>query len=440
MPTLSQYNDLEIELLQYVRANPYGGGRLDLPPECFLNDSTRKALEIIKSFHRENTPPTPGLLRARGLPNDLIEIVKKEPKADFPADAYAQALRERYAKNYWYEVSKELQYESRNGVSATAITSKIDQHKERVSRYIGQENTGETLEESQEAYKERALSGKKPAGTFRLHLPFAGFKGKLPGLNPNTPMAIAAYSGYGKTTLLEMLGEAWAQQGHNGVYFNFELNDHNMRQRRIMRWSGVSVIDQDAEEENPGHLTESQRQDIQRAMAQIAAWPGNIQYIQCSGWDVDQIIAVAQRLNDRRPWRVKNADPIHFIIIDYLGLLGFSGDTGGNMTEAYRSAILKFKNAGMRNGWVNIIAGQFDKQSTSKKFPIMTDVLYAGSAMDQYHNVCLIIDRETSDERDEVYDKGRLRMPKATYGKKSFVPVQFDPTRMRFVEVQGNEW
>lgn len=433
------YNELEIELLKYVRANPYGGSRLYLPPECFLNDNTRKALSIIGDCHREQVPPTPILLKARGLPADLVEAIKRDPIADMPADKYAEALRERYAKSESYQFSRELMHDAQNGVSATSIVAKLDRHKEKVSRYVGQENAGETLEESQEAYKQRALSGQKPAGTFRLHLPFVGFKKKIPGLNPSIPLGVAAYSSYGKTTLLEQMAEFWAQQGHNGIYFNFELDAHNMRQRRIMRHSGVSVIDQDAEEENPGSLTPPQRQAIASAMAKIASWKGNIQYIECTGWDIDQVIAVAQRLNDRRPWRKQNPDPIHFVIIDYLGLIDTGPNDSGNLTEFYRSVILKLKNSAKRNGWVVVIAAQFDKQSTNKKFPNLTDVLYAGSPMSQYLNVGIIIDRETSEDKDEVYDKGRLRMNKATYGIKSFVPVKFDGQHMRFVELQSDD-
>lgn len=438
----TRYNDIEVETLRYIRGNIHAARRLNLPAECMLHPDTRNCLSQLKDLNQQDIKPTPAILSARGVPNQLVEAIKKDSPTDTPIDELVRLLNERYAKFFLdQKITQELQPGLRNGMSPQTAFSKMHLYTQQAQRYTLGENHGWTLDESLQDYSDRLRGVKRPANFVRLHLPWAGLKALMPGIMPDTPVGIAAYSSFGKSTMLDQMCEAWARQGHNGIYFDTELSQYSVSQRRIMRYSGVSVMDQAQEEETPGHLSKTQNQAIDNAIAQMAAWPGTIQHIQCSGWATDQIMAVIERLNDRRPWRSKNDRPISYVVFDYLNRLGRSDTDPFGLADLYNNFLQRLHSAAVRGNWIPIVSAQFDKASSDKPYPIMTDILYGGSAMTNYNKVCIIIDREMSKEKDERYNRGRFRAYKTTLGKTGNVPFVFDEDHLSFEEkIDAPDW
>lgn len=418
--------EIQLEAVQWLRHAPLGVSMVDLPLECLTDKRARLAWGIILDLHHEGVCPTAALLRARHVDASIIASTKRS-RPGIPIQKYAEVLRDRYASILLDGTLTEIKDGLKNGTSAEKGMQAMAEVIPKISRYTASKNQGENLTTSQERYWAR-LSGRKPAkSNVRLHFPFPALKRRMPAMSGGTMWALAAFSTYGKTVWMEQCAEHWAEMGYNGIYFNCELQPHDMRRRRMMRFSGVSIIDQDREEEKPGQiLTKDQRQSLDQAEAIIASWPGDIIYLDCDGYTMSQIITVTHSMMQRRPW--KNKDPLGFLLLDYFGLVRREG--GDTSQTAIDNDVQRYKSLCIQCDIVGGMADQFDKQTTNKKFPNLTDIRFAGAPIYHKCNIGQVIDRDV--EGGEILDSGSVRVTKSTSGIRAPIPIVFNGSRLRF--------
>lgn len=102
---------------------------------------------------------------------------------------------------------------------------------------------------------------------------------------------VMAADGMGKTIVGEVQAEHWAIMGNNVVFFHFELDKDVMITRRLSRLSGISY-----RKLVTNNLSPAERKLRDDVETYIKKWTGNIEYVHCPGWDIDQVVNRAKVL------------------------------------------------------------------------------------------------------------------------------------------------
>lgn len=258
----------------------------------------------------------------------------------------------------------------------------------------------------------------------KLEFPWRDLSPMMPYLDGGTLAAILAEPGVGKTAFMENCAEAWAKNGWRVAFFHLELSKEMMLDRRMQRHSGVPI----RRLQLGGQLEPDEYQKILDALAKINHWPGNVQYIHCPGWTMANIIATAQKLND--------ADRLDVVVIDYLNKVKFVQRGDMNAAQSRGQDIEDFKTALEVNGWVGLMAGQFDKASKQAKRKTLGNARDTGELEDKA-NVGIIIDRPY-----EGYDSNKrsqtanVIVDKCNAGQTGAVKLFYKGDRLAFYDVQ----
>ena len=122
-------------------------------------------------------------------------------------------------------------------------------------------------------------------------------------LTPGTGLMVAAPPNTGKTIFLEEIAEHQARSGLQVAFFQFELDEEDMGERRTSRWTGVHrpVLQ--------GQMSEAYREHIRDTGTALKGWNGGVNYVYCPGWTAEKLTAEALAMC--------NAGLCDVLIIDY---------------------------------------------------------------------------------------------------------------------------
>lgn len=258
----------------------------------------------------------------------------------------------------------------------------------------------------------------------KLEFPWRDLAPMMPYLDAGTLVGILAEPGVGKTAFMENCAEAWAKGGWRVAFFHLELSDAMMLDRRMQRHSGVAI----KRLQLGGQLDGDEYQKIIEVQNKINDWPGNIQYIHCPGWTMGHIVATAQKLQD--------ANGLDVVIVDYLNKVRFVQRGEMNAAQSRGQDIEDFKTALEINGWVGLMAGQFDKASKSARRRTLADARDTGELQDKA-NVGIIIDRPyegiTGNQRS---NSAKVIVDKCNAGQTGTVDMFYKGEKLAFYDVQ----
>ncbi len=139
-------------------------------------------------------------------------------------------------------------------------------------------------------------------------------------LLPATLTTILGRTGGGKTIAAMQIADANAQAGLNVLYFHVELNQEQMLARRYCRLTGVPVLSQLL-----GSPSEAEINTIVRATAEVAEWPGRVDFVHCPNWGGEKLI---QELKARHyALMASQGRGYDLVVLDYLQRLGRSSQS-----------------------------------------------------------------------------------------------------------------
>lgn len=239
----------------------------------------------------------------------------------------------------------------------------------------------------------------------QMLFPWQSWNRMIDPLPPGVLMNISGEDGVGKTTYAENIVEWYAKNGYKVVFFHFELSHEVMMDRRMSRWSGMTVT------ELKNQLSEAQRKERDRADRTIGSWGGNIEYVHCPGWTYEQVVQEAHR------WRGEGKCQV--FVVDYLEKFGVSS----RQARLYPSALAReadnveqMKNLAEQMGVPAIILSQFNKSGKDKPLEELTktDIRGAGEKTEKA-NVVVLMKSDTMPD-GSLSNVVNIRIAKNTLG------------------------
>ena len=234
---------------------------------------------------------------------------------------------------------------------------------------------------------------------------------------------ISAAESTGKTIVAEVQAEYWAKMGNNVVFFHLELNKDVMISRRLSRISGIPYRNLVS-----NRLSPEQKKRRDAVEGHVAQWPGNIEYVSCAGWNVDQICAEARRLNKE--------GLCDAFILDYFQKIQMSPrqerrrmDENTYQRDAVEQLAILTNSAPCRG----VVLSQLTKSSKSKSATLLTGAdLMGTAALGEKANVSVMLHKEilpggkpTRDGKGYIVDPGgydteaTVKVVKNTLGRQS---------------------
>lgn len=170
--------------------------------------------------------------------------------------------------------------------------------------------------------------------------PYSGLARHVPYLAPGSLFLLYGEGGAGKTVMAYQWHEHWQREEHRGVFYQNEMGDEDVDNRRMVRLSGVNLG-----AIRTGTATAEQEDAMSQAVQIMHDWPGY--YVNAGGWHIDEIILDLER-------RVRQ-DGIEYFMVDNLKLmLGRPSprQVGARMneTQLFGDIIRQLKNACTRLG------------------------------------------------------------------------------------------
>jgi replicative DNA helicase len=217
-------------------------------------------------------------------------------------------------------------------------------------------------------------------------------------------VTVTASDGVGKSMVEEVQAEHWALQGNRVGYFHLELNRDIMLTRRLSRLSGIpfkALI--------TNNLTADQRDRRDEVKETIKGWPGQVEYVHCPGWNVDQITNEARALE------------LDAVVLDYFNKIQMSPvqerrrlqQTDFESDTMERLKIFSERDKGCRM----MLAAQLNKDGKETGAASLTRSKIRGSgAVTDKANVVIILHREMM--ADGSYSReATVKVDKNTMGK-----------------------
>ncbi len=237
---------------------------------------------------------------------------------------------------------------------------------------------------------------------------------------PGMLAVVSAGDGQGKTIYAECVAEHWARQGKHVVFAHFELNRKIMLDRRMSRHSNLErrIL--------LSPLNDAQRHAIACANERLTAWSGNIDYLHCPGWTMEQVCAeLRMRISDHR---------CDAFVIDYLEKARPSQKqvkTFGNNRFAHEADnIEQLKDLSEETETRSVILEQFSKAGKQSSFESLdrTGIRGAGEKTERANIVILLMrekvdDGEFGQHGETIVEPGgysrevKVRIDKNTMGK-----------------------
>lgn len=253
----------------------------------------------------------------------------------------------------------------------------------------------------------------------KLQFPWADLNNLMPYLDAGTLVGVVAEPGAGKTVFIENCAEFWAKRGWKVVFYHLELSSQMMLDRRTQRMTGIQIRDLQS-----GRISGEQWDIAMAATRKTQEWPGQLYYVHCPGWSSAQIVAHAQKLHD--------ASGVDVVLIDYFNKMAMVNRGSLNAALSREQDIEEIKIALERNGWVGVMAAQFDKSARQNSgFRTLADVKET-SALEDKANVGVVIRRDR-DNNGTRPNEGFISIVKCNAGQEGSAPVVFDGKRLLFV-------
>ena len=226
-------------------------------------------------------------------------------------------------------------------------------------------------------------------------------------LRPGMVGLVAAPSGMGKTTYLEMIAEHWAKQGHQVVYVHLEDSLPYKLDRRTARHSFVPI---NAIED--GNLSHEQRRQVADAEHAIGDWAGNLHYYQASGRSMVEIV---------REMKSRVAEGVcQCVVLDYLDKVrasrGQINQYGDNNWKKEADDVEALKTFAEQAGVVVMTASQGNKAMMSGGVQTRQNVRGSGEKTEKVQLAVILT-------RDIVGEGGQTDVT----GKRIAEPGQYSP-------------
>lgn len=250
----------------------------------------------------------------------------------------------------------------------------------------------------------------------------------LGDLAPGTAHVIAAKSSVGKTMYMEQIAEYNARRGHRVAFYHYELDHSYMEDRRMARYSGVTL----------SQLRQGYEGDeIKRAVNDIRAWQGNIVYVDAAGWTADRTAMDIARLAARGECEVA--------IVDYLQLLALpdTNKHGFNHAQMRGQQFLTLKVACQRAGVVPVIGSQVNRGGgmSGKERPTIDNLRDTGEIAEKANQVVILHAPTPREDRPEraVTEELEAYVAKNTGGATGVVKLVHFLGRFGIGEMSGPE-
>lgn len=254
----------------------------------------------------------------------------------------------------------------------------------------------------------------------KLAFPWHGLADLMPYLDDGTLVGLIAEPGVGKTAFLENVAEDWAKDGWRVAFFHYELSSQMMLDRRMQRHSGVPI-----KRLQRGGQIDDDWDKIIFALDRISRWTGDIRYYHCPGWTMARVLGAAQKLAD--------ADGLDVVIVDYLNKVRLlDGGDRMNSAQMIGTAIEELKTSLEVNGWVGLMAAQFDKAAKRavRRAKTLADARGTGELEDK-SNVGVTIDRPRGNDGVRT-SNATVQITKCNAGRDGVVSLYFAGERLAF--------
>ena len=145
-------------------------------------------------------------------------------------------------------------------------------------------------------------------------------------LLPATLTTVLARTGGGKTIAAMQIADANAKARLNVLYFHVELNQEQMLARRYCRLTGIPVLRQLLKK-----VGDVERRALVGAAAEIATWPGRVDFIHCPNWGANKLVNEVKARH--YALIASSGHGYDLVVLDYLQRLGRSSEGGSRWSS-----------------------------------------------------------------------------------------------------------
>ncbi len=268
-----------------------------LTPEDFGVARASELYRVMLSLFDQQMPYDTWLLldeaKKQGASLDASFIIECEQASNSPyyAEHYAGVVKQYSEKRRHIAIANEYAQKIHGGMSAEDLNSWL---LSAIAGYTTKDKASMSLAESLERQEELIQKWESPENKDELERWSWAWSKWNQFINPAPKgmlCVVQAADGVGKTIVGEVQAEHWAAMGNNVVYFHFELDRDVMITRRMSRLSGISY-----RKLVTNNLTPDEVKFRDEVKNYISRWTGNIEYVHCPGWDVDQMLNRAKTL------------------------------------------------------------------------------------------------------------------------------------------------
>jgi len=254
----------------------------------------------------------------------------------------------------------------------------------------------------------------------RLTFPWRSWNDRIDPLPGGMLMTLAGADGAGKSTYGECIAEWYARLGFKVVYFHFELSHQVMLDRRMARWSGMSI------RELKSDMTPEQKKRVRVANQMISEISGNIFYVHCPSATMEGLCRTLTSMT--------NDKGVEVAIVDYLEKAQPSKTQlaafGQNTFAREGDNVEQLKSTAERLGIPVIMLAQLNKQGKRAGDELDRTFIRGAGEKTEKANVVVLIRREMDDVTNNYSDIVDVRVDKNTLGemgsfRQVMVPANF---------------
>jgi replicative DNA helicase len=260
-----------------------------------------------------------------------------------------------------------------------------------------------------------------PTGLPRLDRMLGG------GLKPGQLIILAARPGVGKSALVLQLLKHMAEHGSTVALWSLEMGEVEVYNRAALADSKV-----DGNRYRMGTLLPQEWDRLEETAQELQALPLLIN---------DQATITASEIRAQADRAAAQCGELHVGAVDYLQLVSSPQDGRKGQTEAVRVGEISraFKLLAKDRGIPLIVLSQLNREVESRGAnarPQLSDLRDSG-AIEQDADIVLFLSRKLMPGADGELDPGaELIVAKQRNGPTGVIPMHFDGSRYRFVEVE----
>lgn len=401
----------------------------------FFMERHRWVFAAIKDLHREHAPidivtlseelEKRGQLIEIGGPPYLTDLSIATPTS-MHVEWYANIVREKAIKRAQIDLGRDLTESAFSDDTEPESTSALAKGRlAEIDKRLAADGNTFNLAQSLDYHLDILEKREREQDKEKIQFPWDDFNRLTPYLDAGTLVGIIADPGVGKTAFLENCAESWAKRGRKVAFFHFELSSQMMMDRRMQRATGVPI----KRLQDGGRRLGADWPLIIDAVSSISAWPGNIHYVHCPGWTIGQVASHAQKIHD--------SDGLDIVIVDYLNKIRTVDRNGLNSALSREADIEDFKVSLEVNGWVGLMAAQFDKSSRSGTWRTVRTLADAKetSGLEDKSNVGIVLrrDRDNDGKRESLT---MAHVVKCNAGQEGAVTLYFKGQKLLFTPLE----